>query len=120
MELWLQKLYSQPSKTSKSTISTIFGMKTTSDNQTKDSNKPKKDPSIDDPLIPIRLDIEIEGRKYRENFCWNPEEVYFTPETFAKITVEDNDLPPAFEHEIISVIKKAISGYKDISAQQGQ
>jgi len=30
--------------------------------------------SEEDTLIPIRLDLEVEGRKIKEHFCWNVNE----------------------------------------------
>eukprot|EP01017_Pseudomicrothorax_dubius_P026902 TRINITY_DN3041_c0_g1_i3.p1 TRINITY_DN3041_c0_g1~~TRINITY_DN3041_c0_g1_i3.p1 ORF type:complete len:257 (+),score=52.02 TRINITY_DN3041_c0_g1_i3:346-1116(+) len=66
----------------------------------------------DGDLIPIRIDIEIEGRRFRENILWNIDEPYLTPENFAKIIAEENNLPPAFEHEIASVIRRGIAIYR--------
>ena len=36
-------------------------------------------------LIPIKLDIEIDGKKLKENFLWDKNEPYLTLEAFAKI-----------------------------------
>jgi len=51
-------------------------------------------------LVPIRLDLEIEGGRYTENFCWNLNEPFFTPENLSKIISEENRLEVNFEKEI--------------------
>jgi hypothetical protein len=57
--------------------------------------------------VPIKLDIEIEGKKLRENFLWDRNEPYLTLESFAKILIEEHNLPaPLFEQEIINSMKK--------------
>ncbi|UYV82732.1 SMARCB1 [Cordylochernes scorpioides] len=45
-------------------------------------------------LVPIRLDMEIEGHKLRDTFTWNKNESVITPEQFAEILCDDLDLPP--------------------------
>lgn len=36
-------------------------------------------------LVPIRLDMEIEGQKLRDTFTWNKNESLITPEQFAEV-----------------------------------
>ncbi|CAF3768334.1 unnamed protein product [Rotaria sordida] len=43
-------------------------------------------------LVPIRLDMEIEGQKLRDTFTWNKNELLITPEMFAEILCDDLDL----------------------------
>lgn len=57
-------------------------------------------------LIPIKLDLEIEGKKLKENFLWDKNEPYLTLESFAKIMLEEYNLPDQFENEIINSMKK--------------
>jgi len=52
-------------------------------------------------LIPININIELEGKKFKEIFFWEKNEPYLTVENFAKIFVEDNQLPLCFEAEIV-------------------
>ncbi len=47
-----------------------------------------------DVLIPIRVDLEIEGQKLRDTFTWNKNETLITPEMFAEILCDDLDLNP--------------------------
>lgn len=49
--------------------------------------------SIPEVLIPVRLDIDIDGQKLRDTFTWNKNESLITPEQFAQILCDDLDLP---------------------------
>ena len=42
-------------------------------------------------LIPIKLDIEIEGARLKETFLWDKNEPYITLEAFAKLLVDENN-----------------------------
>lgn len=44
-------------------------------------------------LVPIRLDMELDGIKLRDTFCYNRNEKLITPEMVAEIMCEDLDLP---------------------------
>lgn len=57
-------------------------------------------------LIPIKLDLEIEGKRLREIFFWDKNEPYLTIESFAKIIMEEHDLGAVFEADIISQMKR--------------
>ncbi|KRX62364.1 SWI/SNF-related matrix-associated actin-dependent regulator of chromatin subfamily B member 1 [Trichinella nativa] len=46
-------------------------------------------------LVPIRLDMEVDGFKLRDSFTWNKNESVITPEMFAEILCDDLELPPA-------------------------
>jgi len=63
-------------------------------------------------LIPIKLDIEHEGRRLKDMFMWDKNEPYLTLEEFAKILMEEHNLPALFEQEIISNMKKQINGFR--------
>ena len=43
----------------------------------------------------------LEGKKFKEILFWELNEPYLRVESFAKIMVEDNQLPSSFENEII-------------------
>ena len=60
-------------------------------------------------LIPIQLDIELDQRKLKDFFLWDKNEPYWDMETFARILVEDLALPPSFEPEIVSQLKKQVN-----------
>ncbi|OAF71280.1 SWI/SNF-related matrix-associated actin-dependent regulator of chromatin subfamily B member 1, partial [Intoshia linei] len=63
-------------------------------------------------LIPIRLDMEIEGQKLRDCFNWNRSEKLITPNKFAQILCEDLQLNPNnFVHAITSSICNQLENY---------
>lgn len=65
-------------------------------------------------LIPVRIDLDMEGKKYKDLVLWNINEPYFTPEQFSKLVAEDNNLSTTFESEIAAIIKKAVSTYESV------
>ncbi|XP_077509743.1 SWI/SNF related, matrix associated, actin dependent regulator of chromatin, subfamily b, member 1 isoform X1 [Amblyomma americanum] len=63
-------------------------------------------------LVPIRLDMEIEGHKLRDTFTWNKNESQITPEQFAEILCDDLDLPPlSFVTAISQSIRQQIDAF---------
>lgn len=63
-------------------------------------------------LVPIRLDMEIEGHKLRDTFVWNKNEISITPDQFAEILCDDLDLPaPAFVPAIAQSIRQQIEAF---------
>ncbi|CAB1428720.1 unnamed protein product [Pleuronectes platessa] len=72
-------------------------------------------------LVPIRLDMEIEGQKLRDAFTWNMNEKLMTPEMFAEILCDDLDLNPlAFVPAIASAIRQQIESYPADSVLEEQ
>ncbi|XP_065830577.1 SWI/SNF-related matrix-associated actin-dependent regulator of chromatin subfamily B member 1-like [Oscarella lobularis] len=61
-------------------------------------------------LVPIRLDLDIEGHKLRDTFMWNKNEKILQPEQFALIMCDDLDLPT---HIFIPAIAGAIRQHCD-------
>jgi len=63
-------------------------------------------------LVPIRLDMEIEGQKLRDTFTWNKNETLISPEQFAEILCDDLDLNPlTFTPAIAQAIRQQIEGF---------
>jgi len=63
-------------------------------------------------LIPIRLDMEIEGQKLRDCFTWNKNEQLISPEQFAELMCDDMDLNPLhFVPAISSAIRQQIEAF---------
>ncbi|KAM8865265.1 SWI/SNF-related matrix-associated actin-dependent regulator of chromatin subfamily B member 1-A isoform 1-T1 [Synchiropus picturatus] len=72
-------------------------------------------------LVPIRLDMEIEGQKLRDAFTWNMNEKLMTPEMFAEILCDDLDLNPlAFVPAIASATRQQIESYPTDSILEEQ
>ncbi|CEG49708.1 swi snf-related matrix-associated actin-dependent regulator of [Plasmopara halstedii] len=65
-------------------------------------------PTRDELLIPIRLDIDIEGYRFIDSFSWNLHEKEFTFETFAAALVRDLDLPNCFYQRITKSIQEQV------------
>ncbi|CAG9807828.1 unnamed protein product [Chironomus riparius] len=63
-------------------------------------------------LVPIRLDMELEGQKLRDTFTWNKHESMISPEQFAEILCDDLDLNPVpFVPAISTAIRQQIEAY---------
>ncbi|XP_034827948.1 SWI/SNF-related matrix-associated actin-dependent regulator of chromatin subfamily B member 1-A [Maniola hyperantus] len=63
-------------------------------------------------LVPIRLDMEIEGQKLRDTFTWNKNESIITPEQFAEVLCDDLELNTStFIPAIASSIRQQIEAY---------
>lgn len=59
-------------------------------------------------MIPIRLDIDMQGRRLRDAFLWHKDESLCTPEIFAERLVCDEGLPWCFGKEIAAAIRRQI------------
>ncbi|CAF3360643.1 unnamed protein product [Rotaria sp. Silwood1] len=65
-------------------------------------------------LVPIRLDMEIEGQKLRDTFTWNKNEQLITPEMFAEILCDDLDLNTiVFVPAIAQAIRQQLEAHHD-------
>nr|SVE93037.1 EOG090X06Y8 [Moina brachiata] len=63
-------------------------------------------------LVPIRLDMEIEGQKLRDTFTWNRNETLITPEQFAEVLCDDLDLNPmTFVPAIAQCIRQQLDSF---------
>ncbi|KAL1454375.1 hypothetical protein WDU94_010642 [Cyamophila willieti] len=63
-------------------------------------------------LVPIRLDMEIEGQKLRDTFTWNKNETLITPEQFAEVLCDDLDLNPLlFVPAIAQSIRQQVEAF---------
>jgi len=63
-------------------------------------------------LVPIRLDMEIDGQKLRDTFTWNKNEALISPEQFAEILCDDLELnTPTFVAAISQSIRQQIDAF---------
>nr|XP_026488968.1 SWI/SNF-related matrix-associated actin-dependent regulator of chromatin subfamily B member 1-A isoform X1 [Vanessa tameamea] len=63
-------------------------------------------------LVPIRLDMEIEGQKLRDTFTWNKNESIITPEQFAEVLCDDLELNTStFIPAIATSIRQQIDAF---------
>jgi len=70
-------------------------------------------PEEEEILVPIRLEIDIEGKRLRDSFTWNFNEKLITPEQFANSMCEDLDLPQIFESAIATSIKHQLEAFRE-------
>ncbi|KAL6975023.1 hypothetical protein U1Q18_023818 [Sarracenia purpurea var. burkii] len=68
-------------------------------------------------LVPIRLDIEIDDQRFRDAFTWNPSEPDSEVVIFAKRTVKDLKLPPAFIMQIAQSIQSQLTEFRSFEGQ---
>ncbi|XP_055835603.1 chromatin structure-remodeling complex protein BSH isoform X2 [Solanum dulcamara] len=68
-------------------------------------------------LVPIRLDIEIDGQRFRDAFTWNPNDPDSEVVVFAKRTVKDLKLPPAFVTQIAQSIQSQLTEFRSYEGQ---
>ncbi|KAM1083046.1 hypothetical protein ACFX19_021905 [Malus domestica] len=54
-------------------------------------------------LVPIRLDLVIDGPRFKDCFTWNPSDPDSEIVVFAKRTAKDLKLPPGFITVIASI-----------------
>ncbi len=63
-------------------------------------------------LVPIRMDMDIEGQKLRDTFMWNKNEVNTTPDQFAEVLCDDLDLNPInFVPAITAAINQQLEAF---------
>jgi len=63
-------------------------------------------------LVPIRLDMDIEGQKLRDTFMWNKNETLMSPEMYAEVLCDDLDLNPInFVPAIAAAINQQLEAF---------
>jgi len=63
-------------------------------------------------LVPIRLDMDIEGQKLRDTFLWNKHETMLAAEQFAEVLCDDLDLNPLnFVPAIAAAIQQQVESF---------
>ncbi|KAF9906234.1 SWI/SNF chromatin-remodeling complex subunit [Linnemannia zychae] len=66
----------------------------------------------EDILVPIRLEVEVDGLVLRDTFTWNLHESLVTPEHFAEVLCEDMQFPTLqFAPQIAKSIREQIQDY---------
>ncbi|ORZ23898.1 hypothetical protein BCR41DRAFT_302385 [Lobosporangium transversale] len=66
----------------------------------------------EDVLVPIRLEIDVDGLVLRDTFTWNLHETLITPEHFAEVLCEDLQFPvQQFAPQVSRAIRDQIQDY---------
>lgn len=66
---------------------------------------------LSDPLVPIRLELEVDGKPVQETFTWNSLETEISPRMFATVLAADLGLPEATHEDIASAIQDQIDAF---------
>ncbi|XP_072975625.1 chromatin structure-remodeling complex protein BSH isoform X2 [Typha angustifolia] len=69
-------------------------------------------------LVPIRLDIEVDGQRYKDAFTWNPDDPDSEVVSFSKRTVKDLKLPPTFMTHIAQSIQTQLAEFRSFEGQE--
>jgi hypothetical protein len=64
-------------------------------------------------LVPIRLDVDMDGYKLRDTLMWNLNEETLSMEEFAEITCRDFDLPPTIGQAVIKSMKEQLQEHRE-------
>ncbi|GBG84218.1 hypothetical protein CBR_g38190 [Chara braunii] len=65
-----------------------------------------------DNLIPIRLDVEVEGRRLKDGFTWDSNEHDSEIVPFARRLVREQGLPGAFVSPVVQAMQSQISEFR--------
>ncbi|XWS56321.1 hypothetical protein CRYUN_Cryun09bG0075800 [Craigia yunnanensis] len=68
-------------------------------------------------LVPIKLDIEVDGQRYNDAFTWNPYDSDSELVMFAKRTVKDLKLAPGFIPQIVQSIQSQLADFRSYEGQ---
>jgi len=66
---------------------------------------------LDSNIIPIEIEIDREGVKFKDTILWDLAQPWLNAALFAQITREDLDLPQSFETEIAKQIEDRVIQY---------
>ena len=70
---------------------------------------------IDECLIPVRIEIDIDGHKVRDTFTWNVHEKYLTPELFSALLCDDLRIAQSFAAQVAAQIREQIDDFKQLA-----
>ncbi|CAL1386268.1 unnamed protein product [Linum trigynum] len=69
-------------------------------------------------LVPIRLDIEVDGQRFKDAFTWNLSDPDSEVSVFAKRTQKDLKLPLAFATQIAQSIQTQLTEFRSYQGQE--
>ncbi|CAL1386265.1 unnamed protein product [Linum trigynum] len=69
-------------------------------------------------LVPIRLDIEVGGQRFKDAFTWNISDPDSEVSVFAKRTQKDLKLPLAFATQIAQSIQAQLTEFRSYQGQE--
>jgi len=69
-------------------------------------------------LVPIRLNIILDGYRIQDTFTWNLHEQQLSPEQFAESLCADLDAPEKLEFQVSSSIRRQLESYGQIKKKE--
>ncbi|CAM6026839.1 unnamed protein product [Sphagnum balticum] len=69
-------------------------------------------------LIPIRLDLEFDGRKLKDAFSWNADDPDYEIIPFSKRMVKELNLPAVFQPYIAQAIQTQLTEFRSFEGQE--
>lgn len=69
-------------------------------------------------LVPIRIDIEVDGQRFKDAFTWNPNDPDSEVVNFAKRTVKDLKLPATFVTHISQSVQTQLAEFRSFEGQE--
>ncbi|EEE57715.1 hypothetical protein OsJ_08198 [Oryza sativa Japonica Group] len=73
-----------------------------------------------DNLVPIRVDVEVDGQRYRDAFTWNPCDPDSEIISFAKRTAKDLKLPANFVPQMLHSIQGQLTEFRSYEGEEMQ
>lgn len=70
---------------------------------------------VSEELVPIHLDLDFDGVKLRDSFCYNKNETIITPEIFAELLCEDLEINNAEAvSQVAFSMRQQIAAYEEL------
>jgi len=73
-----------------------------------------------DNLVPIRVDVAVDGQRYRDAFTWNPRDPDSEIIVFAKRTARELKLPSSFQPQMVQSIQGQLAEFRSYEGQDMQ
>ncbi|EDQ87922.1 uncharacterized protein MONBRDRAFT_37807 [Monosiga brevicollis MX1] len=68
--------------------------------------------ALEEQLVPIKLTLDKEGYKFRDQFTWNINEPHITPALFAELLCQDAELPSRFAGTFAHSIQQQLDAFR--------
>lgn len=112
LEHWLENLYSNKPRFTKSFSSRFYEVRETGVLSEEEKESVDTRAMRDEEYIPIELLIDLNGKDERINVLWNHSQTSISPEQMAKIILDDYNLPASYEQDIAAQITRELDGHK--------
>ncbi|KAJ7204318.1 hypothetical protein O6H91_Y487000 [Diphasiastrum complanatum] len=69
-------------------------------------------------LIPIRLDIELDGQRLKDAFTWDTDDSQSEIMPFARLLVKDLNLPAGFTQQVVQSMQSQVAEFHLLQGQE--